>query len=136
MIPRGGPDRPAARRIGVNTWQPWIGPHRLMLRTQFQSSIDIAPIGVPPAPTPALLITRVGGPSNQSWAVPASAVTSSSRETSQCAAVARPPRSMMASATRWAAGWSMSLHTTAPPRAPSSVANAAPMPLPAPVTTA
>lgn len=46
------------------------------------------------------------------------------------------PRSVIASAVRWAAASSMSLQTTAPPRRPSSAAKAAPMPLPAPVTTA
>ncbi len=29
-------DVPASRRIGAKTWQPWIGPHRLMPRTHFQ----------------------------------------------------------------------------------------------------
>ena len=42
----------------------------------------------------------------------------------------------MASAVARAAVSSMSLHTTRPPRRASSVANAAPMPLPAPVMTA
>src|SRR3954469_16559666 len=42
----------------------------------------------------------------------------------------------MPSAVVCAAASSMSLHTTLPPRWASSVANAAPMPLPAPVMTA
>src|SRR5690625_4316619 len=135
MMPRGWLPC-AARRTGVNTWQPWMGPHRLTPRVQVQSSIGIVPIEVPPAPTPALLTTRVGGPSNQPWASVASFVTSATWDTSQRSAVARPPSAVIAAAVRSAPASSISLQTTAPPRRASSRANAAPMPLPAPVTTA
>ncbi len=93
-------------------------------------------MAAPPAPTPALLITSVGGPPNQDCDRSASASTSSIRETSQRTAVALAPRSVIASTVFCAAASSMSLQTTAPPRRPSSTANAAPIPLPAPVTTA
>ena len=38
MMPRGTSDGSADRRIGANTWQPWMGPHRLMPSTHCQSS--------------------------------------------------------------------------------------------------
>src|ERR1700743_1934269 len=87
-----------------------MGPHRLTPKVHTQSSRDTSPMAAPPAPTPALLITRVGAALNQDCARSAKAQTSSNRDTSQ------PP--------------------TAPPRRASSTANAAPIPLPAPVTTA
>ncbi len=93
-------------------------------------------MAAPPAPTPALLITSVGGPENQAMDCLASAWTSPNCETSQRLAVALAPASVIASTVRWAAASSMSLQTTVPPRRPSSMAKAAPMPLPAPVTTA
>ncbi len=66
----------------------------------------------------------------------ASAYTSSNLVTSQWMATAFAPCSVIALDRLWAAASSMSLQTTAPPRRPSSTANAAPIPLPAPVTTA
>src|SRR3954468_8692040 len=107
-----------------------------MSSTQFQSSRVASPIGRPPAPTPALLITTVGGPPNQAVASLASCSTSSIRETSQRSAVASPPLATMPWAVACAEASSTSLHTTRPPRAASSAANAAPIPLPAPVMTA
>jgi hypothetical protein len=130
------PPAPASRRIGANTWHPLIGPHRLMPRTHDQSSRLVSPMGVPPAPTPALLMTSVGGPLNQACASVANRCTSSIRVTSQHRASARPPSSAIASAVARAPFSSISLHTIRPPRRASSVANAAPMPLPAPVMTA
>ena len=56
--------------------------------------------------------------------------------TSQAIATASPPRSVIAVTVRFAATSSMSLQTTRLPRLASSMANAAPIPLPAPVTTA
>src|ERR1700716_3103986 len=86
MMPRGacpGPQGPASRRIGVNTWQPCIGPHKLTPRVHAQSSSGTSPIAAPPAPTPALLTTSVGAAPKKDCAFSASALTSSNRETSQ-----------------------------------------------------
>src|ERR1700740_2235562 len=113
-----------------------MGPHRLTPRVQTQSSRDTPPTAAPPAPTPALLITRVGAAPNQDCDRSAKVQTSSNRDTSQRIAVAFAPRSVIASAVLGAADSSMSLQTPAPPRRASSTANAAPIPLPAPVTTA
>jgi hypothetical protein len=93
-------------------------------------------MGVPPAATPALLMTSVGGPLNQACASVAIRCTSSIRVTSQRTGSALPPPPMIASAVVRAAFSSMSLHTIRPPRRANSVANAAPIPLPAPVMTA
>ena len=130
------PPPPPARRRGVNTWQPCTTPHILTPITQCQSSMEISPTGLPPAPTPALLITRVGASPNHSWARSARASTCSSRDTSQGTARAWPPCSWIASAVAVAVAGLRSLHTTRPPRRASSSANARPIPLPAPVTTA
>src|SRR5246127_1359263 len=136
MMPRAACDGPASRRIGVKTWQPWIGPHKLTPKAHAQSSRDASPMAAPPAPTPALLITSVGGAENQDSDWSARAHTSSNRDTSQRIATALAPRSAIASTVSWAAASLTSLPTTGPPRRASSIANAAPMPLPAPVTTA
>src|SRR5271156_1508725 len=136
MMPRGRFDGSADRRIGANTWQPWIGPHRLMPSTQCQSSRGSSPIGAPPEPTPALLITSVGASPNHDSDWTASSRTSSNFVTSQVIAIASPPLSVIALTVFAAVASLMSLPTTRPPRRASSVANAAPIPLPAPVTTA
>ncbi|SHX69811.1 Uncharacterised protein [Mycobacteroides abscessus subsp. abscessus] len=65
-------------------------PHRLIPSAQFQSSMPICPTGLPPIPTPALLITRVGGPEKTSCASKTSFSTSSREETSQVTARAQP----------------------------------------------
>src|ERR1700731_68164 len=136
MMPRGRFDGSAARRIGANTWQPWMGPHRLMPSTHCQSSRGSSPMEAPPEPTPALLITRVGAAPNHDSDWAASSRTSSNWDTSQRIATASPPLSVIALTVFAAVTSLMSLHTTRPPRRASSVANAAPIPLPGPVTTA
>src|SRR5271166_4663353 len=113
-----------------------MGPQRLTPRVQAQSSRDTSPMGAPPEPTPALLITSVGAAPNQDCDCSANALTSANCETSQRIAVAFAPVWVIVSTVLWAAASSMSLQTTAPPRRASSTANAAPIPLPAPVTTA
>lgn len=82
---------------------------------------------------PALLITRSVGFPNHSSAVSARASTSSNTDTSQAASMARSP---ISAAVSFAPGRSTSAHTTRPPRRASSTANARPIPLAAPVTTA
>src|ERR1700730_13720544 len=136
MMPRGRFDGSADRRIGANTWQPWIGPHRLMPSTHCQSSRGSSPMGAPPEPTPALLITRVGAAPNHDSDWAASSWTSSNRDTSQAIATASPPLSVIVLTVFAAATSLTSLQTTRPLRRASSVANAVPIPLPAPVTTA
>src|ERR1700729_3170131 len=113
-----------------------MGPHRLMPSTHCQSSRGSSPIGAPPDPTPALLITSVGAAPNQDCDCVANSWTSSNRVTSQVIATPSPPMSAIALTVLFAATSSMSLQTTRLPRRASSIANAAPMPLPAPVTTA
>ena len=90
----------------------------------------------PPEPTPALLITSVGAPPNHDSDWAASSRTSSNRVTSHAIATASPPWSVIALTVFAAATSLMSLQTIRPPRRASSMANAAPIPLPAPVTTA
>ena len=107
-----------------------------MPRIHSQSASGVCPITAPPAPTPALLTTKLGGPPNQLHASLARTCTSWIDETSHLAASALPPWSVIASAVPCAARSSMSLQTTLPPRAASSTANAWPIPLPEPVTTA
>src|ERR1700722_5116346 len=113
-----------------------MGPHRLMPSTHCQSSMGSSPIGAPPEPTPALLITSVGAAPNQDCDWVASSWTSLSLVTSQAITTASPALSVIVLTVLFAATSSMSLHTTRLPRRANSIANAAPIPLPAPVTTA
>src|SRR5437868_13179250 len=80
------PPRPASRRMGVKTSHPYTTPHRLIPSAQSQSSNPMAPTGLPPTPTPALLITRVGGPPKMSLACLASCSIALRSDTSQTTA--------------------------------------------------
>jgi hypothetical protein len=126
-----------ARRIaGTKTWQPWTAPHRLVLIVQRQSSIARSPMTQPPLPTPALLTSRSAGAPKRLSTLSDKASTCSSADTSQPAASALPPVERICSAVTSARWRSTSAQTTAPPRREISCANARPIPLPAPVTTA
>ena len=128
----------ASRSIGAKTWQPWIGPHRLMPRVQCQSSIGASPTtlsagadagvvdhqrrrALEPAPAP-----RRRGPATSSSADDVAG------DRDRLAAVVVRSRSTV----RWAPTRSMSLTRPGRRGAASSTAKAWPMPLPAPVTTA
>src|SRR5258708_39031875 len=93
-----------------------MGPHRLMPSTQCQSSRGSSPIGAPPDPTPALLITSVGAAPNQDCDCVANSWTSSNRVTSQVIATASPPLSAIALTVLFAATSAMTLQTTRMPR--------------------
>ncbi|SKU14102.1 Uncharacterised protein [Mycobacteroides abscessus subsp. abscessus] len=102
----------------------------------FQSSIDVAPMRLPPAPIPALLITRLAALPNRSSLASARLRTCSRSVTSHTTSKPSPPACLTNSADSFAVMGSLSAHTTRPPRRASSTANARPIPLPAPVTTA
>ena len=123
---------PCLRIAGMNASQPWATPRRFTPTIQPQSSPLTVPIS-PATATPALLMMR-STPPNFSCAKRSRASTDSRFETSQTKVSIGAPD--ISAAVSFRPSSRTSAPTTRAPRRDSSMQNARPSPLPAPVTTA
>ncbi len=127
---------PCASIRGTNVRTPYTTDQKLTDTVHSQSLAVAAQIGPSRYPsTPALLFTRWIGP-NRCCAASASASMSASLDTSVFSPSTGTPAAESSETVASSASCWMSPMTTFIPSAPQRSANALPMPLPAPVTTA